>query len=331
MTNHDYAAFLRDAIDSALAQDHPDVEVVVVDDGSTDESPSIIASYGDRVIPVIGPNRGQGHAVNVGFAASSGDVVVFLDADDRLRPDAARRVAQLFAERPDLSRVQMPLAVIDARGRPTGERIPRAGRRLFSGDARGRLVSCPDDIAWQPTSGNAFARTALERSLPMAAEPYRLCADYHLSTITPLHGSVMCLDEPGGEYRIHGSNGHIRRTTLDRVRTDIARTLTTRSTLIAATRELGLPGLPDDPADVRSISHVGLRAVSYRLDRRHHPVAHDSRRRLAELAIASARARRDLGLLRRIAASTWALSLLVLPRPAVRRLARPVLGGPLTT
>lgn len=331
ITNHDYEEFVADAIESALRQDHHDVEVIVVDDGSTDGSQQVIDRFRDSVTIVWTTNGGQGHAINCGFAVSTGDVVIFLDADDRLHRSTARRVADAFDRRPDLSRVQIPLSVIDEHGVATGNSLPPAGKPLFTGDARPRLLSCPDDIAWQPTSGNAFARHALERVLPMDPLPYRLCADYHLSTLVPLHGPVHALDEAGGDYRIHGGNGHIRRTTLDRVRADVRRTVTTRASLIDAARELGYPGLPDDPTAVASISHSALRAVSFRFGPSTHPVTSDTRFDLALLGVRSARARRDLAWSRRIGASVWTVALLVLPRPLVRRLARPVLDGALTT
>jgi glycosyltransferase involved in cell wall biosynthesis len=59
-------------------------EVIVVDDGSTDDSRRIISGYGDRVTPVFKENGGQASAFNAGFAASRGDVIIFLDADDYL-------------------------------------------------------------------------------------------------------------------------------------------------------------------------------------------------------------------------------------------------------
>src|ERR1700719_288784 len=81
--NYNYARYLRIAIDSALAQTYAPVEVIVVDDGSTDNSREVIESYGDRITPIIKTNGGHGSALNAGYAASRGEIVIFLDADDR--------------------------------------------------------------------------------------------------------------------------------------------------------------------------------------------------------------------------------------------------------
>src|SRR3954447_21770694 len=74
VNNHNYARFLSDAIDSALSQTHPDTEVIVVDDGSTDGSPEVISGYGDNITAILNEWGGQGSAVNAGFAASSGEL-----------------------------------------------------------------------------------------------------------------------------------------------------------------------------------------------------------------------------------------------------------------
>ena len=77
-------SFVREAIDSALNQTWANVEVVVVDDGSTDNSVDILKSYGDRIICETGPNRGACAARNRAFELSSGDLIQYLDADDKL-------------------------------------------------------------------------------------------------------------------------------------------------------------------------------------------------------------------------------------------------------
>ena len=84
INNYNYGRFLADAIDSALSQTYPHVEVIVVDDGSTDSSRVIIGRYGDRITAVLKENGGQASAFNAGFRVSLGETIVFLDADDIL-------------------------------------------------------------------------------------------------------------------------------------------------------------------------------------------------------------------------------------------------------
>src|SRR2546422_9955025 len=103
VNNYNYGRFLREAVDSALNQTYRNTEVIVVDDGSTDGSPEIIASYGDRIIPVLKQNGGQNSALNAGFSLSRGDVILFLDSDDVLVPTAVEAALEALAE-PDVVR-----------------------------------------------------------------------------------------------------------------------------------------------------------------------------------------------------------------------------------
>ncbi|MBA3924582.1 MAG: glycosyltransferase, partial [Nostocaceae cyanobacterium] len=87
INNYNYERFLREAIDSASLQTYSPVEVVVVDDGSGDNSRELIASYGEQIVSVFKQNGGQASAFNAGFAASHGEIVCFLDADDYCAAD----------------------------------------------------------------------------------------------------------------------------------------------------------------------------------------------------------------------------------------------------
>ncbi len=90
--------WLREAIDSCLQQTYPKIEIVVVDDGSTDNSLEIIKSYGDKLIWESGSNRGGNYARNRGFALSSGEYIQYLDADDYILPEKIEREVRFLEE-----------------------------------------------------------------------------------------------------------------------------------------------------------------------------------------------------------------------------------------
>lgn len=208
VNNHNYGRFLGAAIDSAQAQQYTPLEVVVVDDGSTDGSREIIAGYGDRIQAVYQENGGQGAAFNAGFAASHGAVVDFLDADDLLYPDAASRAVAALADSV-LVQWLAPLDMVDAAGQPIGAVTPSVP--MASGDLRDRVVAWgPWAYPVTPSTGNFWPRHYLEQVLPMPAERYRLGADEYLSAIAPFYGRLAATDRPAGCYRAHGANNYWR-------------------------------------------------------------------------------------------------------------------------
>ena len=96
ISSYNYGRFLSEAIESALSQTYAPTEVIVVDDGSTDHSRDIIASYGDRITPLLKENGGQASAFNSGFRVSRGEVIFFLDSDDLLLPTVVERALEQF-------------------------------------------------------------------------------------------------------------------------------------------------------------------------------------------------------------------------------------------
>jgi glycosyltransferase involved in cell wall biosynthesis len=205
---YNHERFVREAIDSALAQSYDDVEVIVVDDGSSDATPRIVESYGNEVDSLLKGNGGQASALNAGFARSSGEFVVFLDGDDYLYPSALSNVAEAFVRAgPGAAKVHWPLDVVDEKGEPSGEQFP--GRELPEGDFRKHALTHPPPFVLSPpTSGNAWSRAFLASALPMPEQPFRYGADTYLFELAPLFGPVARLSEPQGAYRRHASSGH---------------------------------------------------------------------------------------------------------------------------
>lgn len=130
--NRDYGRYLREAVDSALGQTYESVEVIVVDDGSVDESRSIIRSYGGKVQAVLQANLGAPGARNAGIARTSGEFLVFLDADDSLLPDAVESLLQGFRDFPD-SGIVFGDTLTGRPGEPASA-IPAGSGRVFSRD-----------------------------------------------------------------------------------------------------------------------------------------------------------------------------------------------------
>jgi len=217
VNNYNYARFLIECIDSALHQTYAAVEVVVVDDGSTDESSQVIRSYGTRIKAVFKNNGGQGSAINSGFAAITGSIVIFLDADDALAPNAVEQV--VLEWNPCVARLQYRLNCVNEHGEPLGTSVgPNDGLRRLG--AAGVLLG-PFAMA-SPTSGNAFSRRALERILPMPETDWKICADAYLSTMSSLFGEVVSIPEALGSYRQHQSNNFSARENLETLRTMLA-------------------------------------------------------------------------------------------------------------
>jgi glycosyltransferase involved in cell wall biosynthesis len=117
IASHNQAQYLAESIESALGQTYPNVEVLVVDDGSTDESPAIAARYaGVRLL--CQANAGVSAARNAGVAATTGELVVFLDSDDRLPPHALATGVHECVAHPDAAFVAGRYRLIDADGAP---------------------------------------------------------------------------------------------------------------------------------------------------------------------------------------------------------------------
>jgi glycosyltransferase involved in cell wall biosynthesis len=200
INNFNYARFLGQAVDSALNQTYSNVEVIVVDDGSTDDSRAVIERFGDRIRSVFKPNGGQPSAINAGFEASKGELVANLDADDLYDPTAIEQVVNTWRE--NAVKAHFPLRVIDSKGVDRGTLNPRA--KLASGDVSKILLTKGKYIS-APSTGNIYSRTVLEKILPIPEDTWDHF-DCYLETLAPFYGSVIAFDEPLGSYRVHDQN-----------------------------------------------------------------------------------------------------------------------------
>lgn len=323
VNNYNYARYLREAIESALNQTYAATEVIVVDDGSTDASRAIISGYGERILPVLKSNGGQASAFNAGFSHSRGEVVVFLDADDLLATDLAERVAQAYCSEPESAKIHFRLQVVDASGQPTGWTQPPADKPLPQGDLRAQLLSFPDDIAWQPTSGNAFPAWVLHRIMPIPVEVFPYTgADLYLMNLSALFGKVTAIQEVGGFYRAHGANlHHTAAWSPELSHKIIRRALEIHRLLGEWGSTLGLAGFGARPEEVLSVTFLAHRMASLRADPENHPLPKDTPLSLYRKALRASARRFDLPWSARSLYFFWFSAALLSPRRSIPRLA----------
>jgi glycosyltransferase involved in cell wall biosynthesis len=321
INNCNYGAYLGDAIASARDQTHDRVSVVVVDDGSTDDSRAILADQDEDVTVVLKENGGQASALNAGMERSQGDVVVFLDADDTLHPEAAARVAAAFAADDAVSKVQYRMDVIDAAGRGDGEIKPPLHLPLPSGDLERAELAYPFDLVWLPTSGNAFRADAVRRILPIPEDSYPVCgADWYLVHLTTLLGRVVSLDSVCASYRVHGANSYEPQEAsldLDQLRQTIVFAAVTSEHLLRLAAELGR----SRPRRILSIADLANRLISLKLEPRRHPLPADSLTGLLADAVRACRRRDNVSPTMKLMFGLWFAAVAISPRSLARRLA----------
>lgn len=203
ITNYNYAKYLEESINSALSQSYSPVEVIVVDDGSVDNSAKIIHGYGDKITSIFKENGGQCSSFNIGFRESRGEVVIFLDADDiLLKHTAATHVQNL--QDPTVVKSCGYMEVIGANGNPTGNYIP--GKLRPSGLYREAALQYGLEVYQSSyTSGNAWARWFLEKVIPLP-ENDLIGADGYLTSVDILFGPIKSIHRTVVQYRVHGKN-----------------------------------------------------------------------------------------------------------------------------
>lgn len=306
--NYNYGAFVASAIESALALDWPRVEVIVVDDGSTDDSRAVIARYADRVVTIYQENAGQSAACGAGFARSSGEVVIFLDSDDLLDASVPREIAKVW--RAGVSKVQFQMRSIDQSGADLGTVFPQYHRCPAPEDIR-RSVMKTGTYLTPPGSGNAYSRDLLVHVFPI--HDTRIADTYCLAA-APFFGDVITVPKPLASYRLHGRNvGAFSTLDVPRFAREVDRTLQQFAYAQRMAARVGIE-LPD-AAMQRSIATLLYRVASFQLDRSRHPLPRDSARAILFDVVRAAACDQGVPFRSRLTLLAWTVLVLATPRP----------------
>jgi glycosyltransferase involved in cell wall biosynthesis len=209
MATYQGAAFVGETIESVLAQTYEPIELVVVDDASTDGTPDIVAGYADRArirlergTERVGPTRRRNDALD----RAQGSLIAWLDQDDLWLPEKTEREVEVMLARPEVGLVYSGYEAFDSE---TGETIPWRDRDSEAeGDilvplfVRGCFVASPTAL---------FRREVLERrNLRLRDKDFSFGDDYHLWLTLSLDWQVARVDEVLARYRRHGENESAR-------------------------------------------------------------------------------------------------------------------------
>lgn len=313
-----YGRFVGSAIESALRQTRPALEVIVVDDGSQDGSAEVIRSYGDRVRPVFKKNGGQASAINAGCSAASGDVVFLLDADDLLCPDAIETV--LGQWRSGTVMTQSRLRMADAEGRPVRGTAPPPEVRLDEGDVRATMLNT-GSYSVTVTSGLALDRRALLAVLPIPEERFRFSADGYVVRAMPFAGPLQAVDRPLALYRRHGSNDTAFGGSPAQMAVALRKHIKFMRNEFDALKDLATHhGFEVPNFGERNPDYLFARLFSLVTDPQNHPVSRDTRWGLWPRIILAVRRAPSPLALRQLARVGLASAVVVLPSRLGRRL-----------
>jgi hypothetical protein len=204
INNYNYGRYVGTAIQSALQQTYERVEVIVVDDGSSDSSRDVISAFGETIKVILKDNGGQASAINAGVAIAGGDFIMLLDSDDYLFPETVGSCVENFPA--GYSRIYFQVQAVDK----DGNRLAGFDHKIpyveFDGDA---LLAAATGARFPATvcSANFFNANHLKAVLPIPEVEWRICADNFVAIQTAALGPVRSIGRTLGVYRIHGGNG----------------------------------------------------------------------------------------------------------------------------
>jgi glycosyltransferase involved in cell wall biosynthesis len=192
--NYNHARYLGQAIESALAQTYPHVEVIVVDDGSIDDSRAVAAAYGDRIRYIYQRNAGLSAARNTGVQAAQGEFIALLDADDLVEPAYAERLLSVLAQAPAAAGAYCGFRFVDQDNQPLNriERRTTPPETLYGALLNGNY--------WVPES--LLARRACYAAMGEFDTSLRACEDWDVWLRFSRHYSLVGTEDVLIRYRV---------------------------------------------------------------------------------------------------------------------------------
>jgi len=207
--------FIKQTIDSVLSQNYPNLEYIVMDGGSTDDTISILKSYGDKIIWESKKDKGQSDALNMGFKRSTGEIVAYLNSDDVYLPNTLFTVGEYFLENPNIMWLTGDYFIIDAENKKIQSFV--AGYKKLLRYNPSLFLLCIANYIIQPST---FWKSSLFKEIGYFNESYKFCMDYdywmrifqkYFPSVLPRHFSLFRIHDAskgGSQYKAQFEEEH---------------------------------------------------------------------------------------------------------------------------
>lgn len=209
VSNFNYGRYLEECLDSILNQDYKNIEIILYDDGSTDNSKEILQKYLNQVTIIFAENYkkstyiNQLHAIYEAFKVSSGDIICLMDSDDFYYQNKVSMVVDIFEKFPKIKMVQHIFDSYDENSKKIDESIPLILQQNIK-----QYIEKTHNIFYlfSSTSGLCFEREFFEKAFPITENYENLSPDVKLYLTAAVKGEIHTIFAALGGYRIHGEN-----------------------------------------------------------------------------------------------------------------------------
>lgn len=204
--NYNYGAYIGGTIQSLLNQTELVDEIIVVDDGSTDQSRSVIESFGSKVQPIFQTNKGQAAAISAGVAQATGDIIFLLDSDDFFAPNKCAVIKKIYQDNENAQWVFHDLREVESQIVPELSSVILDEANIKTIDQRQSMEDGRISYDAPATSGLSFRANFIKNLFPLPTAQSIYISDHYIKFYCLATGAGLHISQDFGGQLIHGNN-----------------------------------------------------------------------------------------------------------------------------